>query len=322
MCGIGGYIGKSNNPKLTYEIITNLFRETEVRGTDAAGYWGANSEGKVIYHKRPIKSSEFIKNEFWSDVMSFNPTLLITHCRGASEGDPACNKNNHPFTSKVSNTSLIHNGTLSEYKYLKNLFQVNTECDSEILLRIIESIPYYNKELLDNYIDCRLQGIKNLISLIRKGHMAVVIADNFDNQNFMWVFRNKYRPMWVIDLKSSLNQYFFCSTPKLWEKALRQVKSNIRSHERMFEVPVDEVLLIQDTITRFKIQEGNEFNWNEEYNAIKTNVDKGDLDNKYIRLLELIKSVKSHSNEDNLFEVFNALNKCEEKLEHFLNGGK
>ena len=71
MCGICGFIGESKKPVLTYQIITNLLEKSEIRGIDATGFWGTENgvDGSVIYHKEPIRSSDFVKKK-WLEVSS------------------------------------------------------------------------------------------------------------------------------------------------------------------------------------------------------------------------------------------------------------
>ena len=66
MCGISGYIGKSKIPDITYDLITSLFEILEIRGIDASGVWGTEfgENSRVIYQKDPVRSSEFIKQDF------------------------------------------------------------------------------------------------------------------------------------------------------------------------------------------------------------------------------------------------------------------
>ena len=70
MCGIAGYIGKSKRPKFTYDLITGIFDKLEARGLDASGVYGTEfgEYGKVIYHKEPTRSSDFVKQDFWLNL--------------------------------------------------------------------------------------------------------------------------------------------------------------------------------------------------------------------------------------------------------------
>lgn len=255
MCGIAGYIGESKKPILTYQLITKLFEKSECRGIDAAGYWGteAGINGNVLYHKEPGKSSDFVKKEVWKLVSKHNPNFLLVHARGASKafGEPSVNHNNHPFTSLDKSIGLIHNGRIDDIEYhsLKQKYGLQTQCDSEIILRIFESgVSYSSKELKDSFGDFelpqRLAGVRDIFSLINEGHMAVAVGERGDDgSRMLWLFRNRHRPLWIVDMREPLGQVFFVSEPSIWEDAINEC-SGIRilaRTQKLIELPTEEI---------------------------------------------------------------------------------
>ena len=158
-------------------------------------------------------------------IARFNANLLLVHTRHASQGigTPSINKNNHPFTSTDHTLGFIHNGRIPEYEALKQRFQVLTECDSEILLRIIEAD------------DCRLQGIKDIFSMSHQGHLAAALGEKLGCQRHLWLFRNWHRTLWIVDLREKLGQVFFCSTADIWQAAVPD------SGEKLTLLPCEEV---------------------------------------------------------------------------------
>ena len=225
MCGIAGYIGESKNPNLTYRLATRLFERIESRGTDASGFYG--SEGDTIHHhKQTLRSAHYVKTEPWRNLGGKNCNMLIAHARGASVGDPQDNRNSHPFLNKEKTLALVHNGTLTtaEYKNLLKRYEVESACDSEILMRIIigsdaaAAAVKYPDEKPD--VAARLLGLKDLFSVINHGHMAAAVAENTPGEKRLWLFRNEHRPLWVADVRDSLGQVFFCSTPEIWTSAV------------------------------------------------------------------------------------------------------
>ena len=155
--------------------------------------------------------------------------MLVMHARGASQGPPADNRNNHPFLNQEQTLALIHNGTLTdtEYRALKKKYEVESSCDSEILLRIIvgaslekAQAKYPNEQ---PEVAARLMGLQDTFSVINHGHMAAAVAENTPEQKRLWLFRNKHRPLWVADARESLGQVFFCSTPEIWTSAVNAV---------------------------------------------------------------------------------------------------
>jgi glutamine phosphoribosylpyrophosphate amidotransferase len=174
-----------------------LFNISDSRGTDAAGFWAA-SDNHVYYHKEPIRTSQMILDWRWQRIESFNPYLFLGHARAATQGNPKENKNNQPFVSENKETCLVHNGRVVEYEDLKPNYQLESDCDSEVLLRIFEST----------------QQITDLLTLVSQGPSAGAIA-SIGNKS-LWLFRNEGRPLWLIDLRETLGQIFFCSTLDIW----------------------------------------------------------------------------------------------------------
>lgn len=253
MCGIAGYIGRSNNPRLSYQVLTSLFERAELRGTDASGYWMSEygPKGRVICHKQPGRSSEYVKSAAWTNNSGVDANLAIVHARGASRGSgsPTVNKNNHPFVSESGNIALVHNGRIDsvEYDELVRKYKVKSQCDSEVLLRIFEQAAHiYSDEYVESYVgDCghkrRVAGIKDIFSLVNHGHMAVAIGEWLrDNERSLWLFRNEHRPLWVSDARECLGQIFFFSDPSMWRHAVAATDQSLRRCKTM-EVPEYEV---------------------------------------------------------------------------------
>lgn len=227
MCGIAGYIGESKNSAISYRLATRLFETLDQRGEDAAGYYGVQGQ-TVHYDKQPLKSSEYVGGERWLGMSGRDCQLLIMHARGASQGVglPADNRNNHPFVNQKGTLALIHNGRVgdAEYQTLLETYTVESSCDSEIIMRIVDdvdlavavnSFPSESPSLA-----LRLQGVKNVFSLIREGHMAAAVAESLADEKRLWLFRNSHRPLWVVDVRGALGQVFFVSTPEIWASSV------------------------------------------------------------------------------------------------------
>lgn len=242
MCGIVCAIGKPKNPKLSYDLLTSLLKKTETRGDDATGFWA--TEGDTVYFsKEPTKSTEFVlNNKIWLDLKEKETDLIVSHCRKKSLniGSEKDNKNNHPFVSADKKTALIHNGNVPEYEVLKEEYDVISNCDSEILLRVFETGHSYAEEFLrkqfsdlkitdDKKINDlkekeslpqwthRLMGTIDIFSRINYAALAVGIGEIWeDGTKALWLFRNKERPIHVIDMRQSLGQIFAVSTLNIW----------------------------------------------------------------------------------------------------------
>lgn len=235
MCGLAGFIGLSKKPYVSRLLISKLLEKSERRGVDATGFWAVNLKGDIFYHKEPSPASLFIKNNVWQETLNQNLDLMLVHARGASKGvgPPDINENNHPFTSFDNNIALIHNGRLEDKEYfsLKNNFKLLGDCDSEILIRIYEASEKYPDE--HNYK--RLNGIKDIFNLINEGHMAVAIGEKIKEERVLWLFRNEYRPLWLIDLTRELNQIFFVSEPDIWFESIEECRFK-PNHQKIEEL--------------------------------------------------------------------------------------
>jgi glucosamine 6-phosphate synthetase-like amidotransferase/phosphosugar isomerase protein len=252
MCGIAGYIGQSKRPKLTFELITSLFDYLELRGTDASGVWGTEvgENGRVIYHKEPIRSSDFINQNFWFKLKKIKTDMLLVHARATSRGggNANCNINNHPFVSQDKRIGMVHNGTIEEADYLKEKYELVSETDSECLLRIFEHGMDCEKNIFEEIpleISSRLNGIKEIWSYISTGAMAVALGERFkDDKRGLFLFRNEKRPLWVADLRELLGQVFFFSSPDIWYRAIAS-STNLRKQcwgsQKIIEVPSHQV---------------------------------------------------------------------------------
>lgn len=249
-----------------------LLTKSEARGTDAAGFWATEigNDGKILYHKEPVSSSHFVKNDIWKQAGNCPLDMLLAHARGASKGSgvPSCNINNHPFLNSDKSLALIHNGKVEDYEYhaLIQKYEVKSKCDSEIILRILEAAkenPDYPR---------RISGILDVFSLINYGHMACAVGERIsDGTRFLWLFRNKHRPLWIVDLRNYLGQVFFVSEPNIWKESVSELKhsKHIFKSQKLIEIPSEEIWLFTIDIAnrhptgvqRFEISKESSIPW-------------------------------------------------------------
>ena len=324
ICGIVGYIGESTNPDLTYQITTKLFAKSEIRGIDAAGFWGTEKgiDGSVIYHKEPVRSSFFVQKQTWKDLKNHNLNLLLLHARGASKGmgDPIINKNNHPFTSLDKSVALIHNGKIddNEYKYLKLKYNTLSQCDSEIILRIFEAAELYSESFSEEEYPHRLAGIRDIFSHINLGHMAVAIGERKENDDrLLWLFRNKHRPLWLIDARETLGQIFFVSDVSIWEETISEFP-DFKS-EKFIQLPQDEawqfkvssLQSIPNHVKRYVIKKNKNHGW--QFDGNKINPIRKDLKFNIISKLDDNDKITNAEDSDN--QIFKLHQKCNNIIE-------
>ena len=264
MCGIFGFIGASKNPKVTYDLLNKLFIRTEIRGTDASGFYAYNiGNGAIMYDKEPKKSSEYTKQDVWTKTaLSFvesGVNLFIGHCRQTSVGGgpERINRNNHPHVSKDYRIAMVHNGKIPEFSALRSRYNIESDCDSELLLRMFESSSILAKDKeqlkiefpnLSPFTAMRMLGLKDIFSRVNYGAMAVAIAERGDdNSRYLWLFRDEERPLCVIDMRDTLGHIFFCSTPEIWRQVVEDTpsaKEYVPADQSIYEFPANEIWLL------------------------------------------------------------------------------
>jgi len=134
MCGIVGYIGKSD----AVRIVVDGLRHLEYRGYDSAGI--AVLKGNRLQVRRcDRKVSDLIKK------LGDNPvsgTVGIGHTRWATHGRPS-EKNAHPHADCRKELVAVHNGIIENYMVLKKELQkeghtFRSETDTEVIVHLIE----------------------------------------------------------------------------------------------------------------------------------------------------------------------------------------
>ena len=200
MCGIVGFTGvtKQNTWAQTHRILSHLLLAAEIRGRDATGFVARSQslEGtgprRTIIAKEAVPASKFVEaNPIWRSLRHRRCSTVVAHVRLATHGDPSDPRNNHPFVS--SGLALVHNGVISHYQDLVDRFclRVESECDSEVLLRIVErskTVPI---------------GL-SLCLLERPG--AIVVYD--ERRDVCWLAHDDSRPLWIGRMKNDKRLWF------------------------------------------------------------------------------------------------------------------
>ena len=193
MCGIVGYIGD----KHAYPILLKGLKRLEYRGYDSAGVALINS--KLNIYKKQGKVSEL--EEFLSS-QDTKGTIGIGHTRWATHGEPN-DLNAHPHHSQNKLFTIIHNGIIENYAYLKQSLSEQgvkfySETDTEVLANLIEYI--YTTQKVSAEIAVRLA----LSKVIGAYGLVVLCSDEPDQI----IAARKSSPL-VIGIGD--NEYFLAS---------------------------------------------------------------------------------------------------------------
>lgn len=175
MCGIVGYIGNGN----VYEILIKGLHRLEYRGYDSAGLALANPNGKINLYKTMGKVSNL---EAFCKDKDLDAKAGIAHTRWATHGEPS-DSNAHPHFSEDGNLALVHNGTIENYKVLKDALvehgrKFHSETDTEVLVQLIDYICVENNcSLLDAVREALKQVVgAYAIAVVEKNNPDRIIA--------------------------------------------------------------------------------------------------------------------------------------------------
>ncbi|MDE7421513.1 MAG: glutamine--fructose-6-phosphate transaminase (isomerizing) [Muribaculaceae bacterium] len=175
MCGIVGYVGNRN----AYDILIKGLHRLEYRGYDSAGVALVSPSGKLNVYKSRGKVSNL--EDYCKDKDTTGGTG-IAHTRWATHGEPS-DRNAHPHFSEDEEIALVHNGTIENYKVLKDALIQNgckfqSETDTEVLVQLIEYIRTHNDcSLLDAVKEALKQVVgAYAIAVIEKNNPDTIIA--------------------------------------------------------------------------------------------------------------------------------------------------
>jgi glucosamine 6-phosphate synthetase-like amidotransferase/phosphosugar isomerase protein len=308
MCGLFGFIGESKNHEVTKQICTSLFIRTQSRGTDASGFYCVKTypNNSIGYYKKPVQAIEFIGLPEYKKLWDHHLNLGIFHCRAASAGVgiPAFNENNHPFVSKDNKKALIHNGVIikPEYEFLKSFYEVETECDSELLLRMFEQDEnIFNK-------------ISKFITYAKNSHYAVAYAETDENHRTLHLFRNIHRPLVLVDLREDLGQLFFCSTTDIFCESIEKVNKKFRNY-KIYEIP-------EDAYSQVVLDISGDISYNE-FKIDSSNADPQKIELDYCQIKKTVSgwnNILNMSSTDDIKDIINSmLDKIQENCNSIKN---
>ena len=174
MCGIVGYIGKSE----AYPIVIKGLRRLEYRGYDSTGV-AIIQDGKLQVHKKKGKVAELEEAVIGKNLHSH---IAIGHTRWATHGEPS-DRNAHPHLSNNGRLAMLHNGIIENYAPIKKEliskgYSFKSDTDTEVLLNFIQDIQDNNKCDLEEALRIALKRIVGAycILLIDQDDPETIIA--------------------------------------------------------------------------------------------------------------------------------------------------
>lgn len=191
MCGIVGYIGDGN----VYDILIKGLHRLEYRGYDSAGVALVGTDGKLSVYKAKGKVSNL---EAFCKDKDLKARAGIAHTRWATHGEPS-DTNAHPHYSEDGNLAIVHNGTIENYKVLKDALtqhgcQFQSETDTEVLVQLIEYIRLTNKCSLLSAVRRALKQVVGAyaIAVVEKDNLDTIIAARQSSPLAIGIGENEY----------------------------------------------------------------------------------------------------------------------------------
>ena len=144
MCGIVGYIGKSQAAPIVLDGLSRL----EYRGYDSAGM--AVYDGEKISISKSVGRLKTLR-ELTCDGAAMPGTLGIGHTRWATHGAPS-DTNAHPHYNEKETIAVVHNGIIENYLQLKKKLEgkgyvFRSQTDTEVLAHLLDY--HYKGDPLD-----------------------------------------------------------------------------------------------------------------------------------------------------------------------------
>lgn len=177
MCGIVGYIGKSQAAPILLDGLAKL----EYRGYDSAGI--AVFDGEDIQVKKATGRLKVL-SEMTHDGTTMPGTIGIGHTRWATHGAPS-DVNAHPHYNKERTIAVVHNGIIENYVKLRTRLQEKgytfvSETDTEVLAHLLDY--YYTGDPIETITKVmhRVEG-SYALGIIFKEHPGTVYAVRKDS---------------------------------------------------------------------------------------------------------------------------------------------
>ncbi|MGX7108069.1 glutamine--fructose-6-phosphate transaminase (isomerizing) [Facklamia miroungae] len=166
MCGIVGFIGEGNVPRVILDGLAKL----EYRGYDSAGLYLLSQQGQGYLFKEKGRIADLEK----AVNHTLDSGIGIGHTRWATHGS-ATRENAHPHQSNSGRYTLVHNGVIENYLDLKTTYlsqvDLKSETDTEIIVALI---AHFSEQGLSTK-----EAFKKVLDLI-EGSYAIGLIDQED----------------------------------------------------------------------------------------------------------------------------------------------
>ena len=191
VCGIIGIVSLNESKKLA-EMTVSALKRLEYRGYDSVGVVAVSTNGLEV-RKAKGKVDEVVSQKRIQEMKGY---IFLGHTRWATHGPPT-DYNAHPHTDCTGKIAVVHNGTIKNYKELREELEslghkFKSETDTEVIPHLIEE---FMKRGMDPF-----QAFKSAIKAL-DGSYAVLAVIEGEKRIF---FAKKDNPL-VIGLGEGKN---------------------------------------------------------------------------------------------------------------------
>ncbi|MFP3065299.1 MAG: glutamine--fructose-6-phosphate transaminase (isomerizing) [Sulfolobus sp.] len=166
MCGIIGVISTVDSKKLS-EITVSALKRLEYRGYDSVGVASLGGKGLEVRKAKGTVEEVILKKK----ITEMSGHIFLGHTRWATHGPPT-DYNAHPHTDCSGKIAVVHNGTIKNFKELREELQslghvFRSETDTEVIPHLIEE---FMKRGMDAYT-----AFKNAVKAIDGSYAILAI---------------------------------------------------------------------------------------------------------------------------------------------------
>ena len=171
MCGIVGYIGKSQAAPIILDGLSKL----EYRGYDSSGM--AVFDGNEIRIEKAVGRLKVLEAKTEGGA-TMPGTMGIGHTRWATHGAPS-DENAHPHFNKAGTIAVVHNGIIENYikirnKLVKRGYEFLSETDTEVIAHMLD---YY-------YTGNPIETIAKVLQRVEGSYALGIMFEDFPDQIF------------------------------------------------------------------------------------------------------------------------------------------
>jgi glucosamine--fructose-6-phosphate aminotransferase (isomerizing) len=166
VCGIIGVISTVDSKKLS-EITVSALKRLEYRGYDSVGVASLGGKGLEVRKAKGTVEEVILKKK----ITEMSGYIFLGHTRWATHGPPT-DYNAHPHTDCSGKIAVVHNGTIKNFKELREELQslghvFKSETDTEVIPHLIEE---FMKRGMDAYT-----AFKNAVKAIDGSYAILAI---------------------------------------------------------------------------------------------------------------------------------------------------